>query len=175
MLRERQVEHARLIKDEQITRQGVICLAQEKRLAISLTVLEEAVHRLGLLPGGLTEPLGGSAGRSSQADALLASQTKIEERAQQGGLPGTGAAGDHRNAVLEGGGNGLYLQRGQLDVMPGLKFGECRPVILRQEGRLAAAKVPQSMGHRPLGGIDRGKIHPVLIVDVHEDEALRDR
>ncbi len=72
---------------------------------------EQAVNGRGEAAGGFGEALRGAAGGRSECHADFLRLQDIDERAEDGGFPGAGAAGENRELVRQGIGDGGRLQR----------------------------------------------------------------
>ena len=63
--------------------------------------LQQPVHRRGLVPGQLGQPLGGPAGRRDQRDFRVPGPRQRHDRADGEALAAAGAAGQHRDLLRE--------------------------------------------------------------------------
>lgn len=107
------VDHRRFVHDEQVHVERVFGVLLE--LPLLRVELQQAVDGLGLAAGGLVEPLGGAPGRRGEQDAKVLCQKHLDDRADDRGLAGTGAAGHHHQLVRDRGLDRGLLARGERD------------------------------------------------------------
>lgn len=107
------VEHTRFVNDKEVTGEWVVCVVG--KAAAGAVVFEEAVDGGGFRAGGFGETLGGAARGGSEGNAGTLGAEDIDHGAEEGGLAGTGAAGDDAEFGLEGLSEGCGLLGGKVE------------------------------------------------------------
>ena len=115
-LHQRHVHHRHLVDHQQIAGQRPLRATAEAPAGLGL---EQAVQGLGLAPGALAQAPRGAAGRCGERDVDVLADAR-QDRLDQGGLAGAGAAGDDQELADQG-----EAQRGLLARRPDAATARC--------------------------------------------------
>lgn len=110
---EARVEHAGLVEDEEVAGNRVVFVVGEA--AGGRVVFEQTVDGAGGCAGSFRESLGGTARRGSEQHADALGAEDVDHGAEDGGFPGSRAAGNNRDLGCEGIAQGDCLLVGQFE------------------------------------------------------------
>ena len=139
-LHQRQIDHRHLVDDQEIAGQRALGAAPEAAPRLGL---EQAVQGLGVAPGALAEAARGAAGRRRELDVDPALGQAEQDRLDQRGLAGAGAAGDDQELARQRGGERGALARREAQRQLALDPAEPRlgdPRSTRAAGRSPSAR-----------------------------------
>ena len=127
----------------------------------------------GVAPGALGETARGAPGRRRELDVDPARGEADQDRLDQRGLAGAGAAGDHQQLARERGGERGALARREAQRQLAFDAGEARLEISDRPRRPAARERAQTLRDLALGLMDRGQKHARHAIDRVLDQAAR--
>ena len=171
-LHQRQIDHRHLVDDQEIA--GQRALGAPPKAAPRLG-FEQAVQGPGVPPGALAEASRGAAGRRRQLDVDPGLGQTEQDRLDQRGLAGAGAAGDHQELARQRRGERGALPRRETQRQLALDPAEARFGVLDRPGRAAARQRAQPLRDLALRLMDRGQEHARRAVDARPRSGRRPR
>ena len=116
------IHHGGLVHNHRIHLQGVVLVVgkDEAPLLGVILGLQQPVDGGGLGAAGLRQALGGAAGGGGQGGAQLQMLQESKNTPEGGGLARAGPAGEEHQLPPGGGADGLLLQGGVMNALPGL-------------------------------------------------------
>ena len=134
------VNHRALVQNDRAAAERIALVFSERKLVPlgGPRSAEQAVDGIGLPAGQLGHALRGAAGRRGEKAVDLHIVIEAEDRADDGGFAGAGAAGDGKQPPLAGQTDGLLLLRGVAHAGLAFQLGDtlvhvllCRDGVLR--------------------------------------------